>query len=220
MDLLKLKDDEYARFQSRIIPGVAPESILGIRTPALRNIAKDISGTPEAEAFLKELPHEFFEQDQIHAFLIARMKDPAAALAEIERFLPFVDNWATCDQMNPKCLAKDKKLLMRYIKKWIRSKHPYSVRFGIKMLMDYFLKEDFDPSYPGTVAGIKSDHYYVKMMQAWYFATAAAFRPETIDQIFELEPDIRKKAIQKALESYRVSDENKEILRKWRREHE
>ena len=216
MDLLKLKDDEYARFQSRIIPGVAPESILGIRTPALRNIAKDISGTPEAEAFLKELPHEFFEQDQIHAFLIARMKDPAAALAEIERFLPFVDNWATCDQMNPKCLAKDKKLLMRYIKKWIRSKHPYSVRFGIKMLMDHFLEEAFDPIYLEWVAALRSEEYYINMMSAWYFATALAKQYQSALPYFtkrKLPPIVLKKAVQKALESFRISEEAKTLLR-------
>ena len=142
MDLFKLRDEKYAAIQSRIIPDRDPGTILGIRTPVLRNIAKDISGTAEAEIFMKELPHEFFEQDQIHAFLIARMKDPAGALEEIDRFLPFVDNWATTDQMNPRCLAKDKKLLMRYIRKWIKSKHPFTVRFGIKMLMDHFLKED------------------------------------------------------------------------------
>lgn len=218
MDLFKLRDEKYAAFQSRIIPDRDPGTILGIRTPVLRNIAKDISGTAEAEIFMKELPHEFFEQDQIHAFLIARMKDPAGALEEIDRFLPFVDNWATTDQMNPRCLAKDKKLLMRYIRKWIKSKHPFTVRFGIKMLMDHFLKEDFDPSYLDTVAGIRSDHYYVKMMKAWYFATVAAFRPENMDYILRLEPDVRKKAIQKALESYRVSDENKELLMEWRKQ--
>lgn len=217
MDLLKLKDEQYAIFQRKIVTTVAPEKILGIRTPDLRQIAKELSGTAEGEAFLKELPHDFFEQDQIHAFLIARMKDPAEVLREIEIFLPFVDNWATCDQMNPKCLAKDKKLLLRYIKRWIRSKHPYTVRFGIKMLMDHFLGEDYDPAYPETVAGISFDHYYVKMMQAWYFATLAAKRPEDIGYIKELGPEIRKKAIQKAIESYRVSDEDKALLREWRK---
>jgi len=217
MELSELKDEQYALFQRKLIPSVAPERILGIRTPDLRQAAKEMAGTAEAEDFLKELPHGFFEQDQIHAFLIARMKDPAEALREIEIFLPFVDNWATCDQMNPKCLAKDKKLLISYIKKWIRSKHPYTVRFGIKMLMDHFLTEDYDPAFPGIVAGISFDHYYVKMMQAWYFATLAAKRPEDIGYIRELEPEIRKKAIQKAIESYRVSDEDKAILRKWRK---
>lgn len=220
MDLIKLRDEKFARFQSRILPDLDPETILGIRTPELRKIARELSGTSEGEAFMKELPHGFFEQNQIHAFLIALIKKPQDALDEIDRFLPYVDNWATTDQMNPKCLAKDKKLLMRYIRKWIKSKNPFTVRFGIKMLMDHFLKDDLDPSYPETVAGIKSDHYYVKMMQAWYFATLAAVRPEMIDLIFDLEPDIRKKAIQKALESYRVSDEDKELLKKWRRDNE
>ena len=215
-ELFSLRDEEYAVFQARIVPTVDPGRVIGVRTPQLRKLAKELAGKEETEAFLKQLPHEYFEEDQLHAFIISGMKKYPECLRELEAFLPFIDNWATCDQLSPKVFAKHKAELLGPVGEWIASGETYKVRFGIKMLMEHFLDEDFDPSYPETVARIRSDEYYVRMMAAWYFATALAKQYDTAVTFLEdrrLDEWTHNKTIQKAIESYRISPEKKEYLR-------
>ena len=211
-ELFKLQDDGgYCELQVRTIPNIDPDSIIGVRTPALRTLAKSCS-----LECVSTLPHKYFEEDQIHAFVIASIKNYDKCIEELESFLPYVNNWATCDQMNPKVFAKHKKELLKNIKKWIKTKHTYKVRFAIKMLMDHFLDDDFDDKYPEMVASVKSDEYYVKMMVAWYFATALAKRYDSVIPYMEehkLDPVVHKMTVRKACDSYRVSDEHKKYLR-------
>ncbi len=214
--LYELQDLKYRDMQIRIIPSTDPESIIGVRTPALRTIAKEILRSGEYEEFLKELPHRYFEENQLQAFIISGMKDPQVCMQELERFLPYVDNWATCDQMSPGIFRKHKELLFEHVRKWIRSDRPYTVRFGVGMLMQHFLDEDYDPRYPEMAAGIRSDEYYVNMMIAWYFATALAKQYDSILPYIEqkqLDPWTHNKAIQKSIESYRITDEQKAYLK-------
>ena len=215
--LFSMADEKYRDFQSKLMPTVPKEKIIGIRTPILRKFAKDFSKTPEAEIFLKNLPHEYYEENNLHAFLLEFIDDYRKAAERVTEFLPFVDNWATCDSMSPKIFKKHKKELLEDIEKWISSKDVYSVRFGIKMLMEHFLGEDFSTEYPGRVAKIESEEYYIRMMQAWYFATALAKQYEAVLPFIEnrrLEKWTHNKAIQKAIESYRITDEQKAYLRK------
>ena len=214
--LYELQDLKYRDMQIRIIPSTDPESIIGVRTPALRTIAKEILRSGEYEEFLKELPHRYFEENQLQAFIISGIKDPEVCMQELERFLPYVDNWATCDQMSPGIFRKHKALLLEHVRKWIRSDKPYTVRFGVGMLMQHFLDEDYDPQYPEMIAGIRSDEYYVNMMIAWYFATALAKQYDSILPYIEqkrLDPWTHNKAIQKSIESYRITDEQKAYLK-------
>jgi 3-methyladenine DNA glycosylase AlkD len=166
--------------------------------------------------FLNELPHAFFDENQLHAFIISGMKDYEGCLKEVERFLTYVDNWATCDQLSPKVFRKYKNELLEPIHRWIESGRTYTIRFGVGMLMEHFLDEEFDPEYPEMVAGIRSDEYYVNMMIAWYFATALAKQYEAVLPYIEehrLDTWTHNKTIQKAIESYRISPERKEYLR-------
>lgn len=210
--LLKAHQDlKYREMQLRLIPNIAPERILGVRTPALRAMAKALP-----DGFLDALPHFYFEENQLHAFAIERIRDFGECLARVNAFLPFVDNWATCDQMTPKAFARESERLLESIPVWLSSAHPYTARFAMRMLMNFFLKDRFEEKYLEWVAEANREHYYVKMMVAWYFATALAFQFEfTLPWIQEmrLEPWTRRKAIQKALESYRISDAQKSILR-------
>ena len=214
--LFDLADKKYRDFQSPLIPTVARGTFIGVRTPDLRRLAKTFSDRSDVKNFLDDLPHAYFEENQLHAFLISRVKDFDLCVGEVERFLPYVDNWATSDQMNPAVFGKHKERLLPYIRKWLDSKEVYAVRFAVKMLMDHFLDEAFDPVYLAWVAAIRSDEYYINMMAAWYFATALAKRyDEAYPYLAEdkLSPFVRKRAIQKALESFRVTEEHKAALR-------
>ena len=214
--LFSLRDEKFAAFQARLIPNVAPERIIGVRTPALRKLAKTLRGSGEAEEFLKALPHDFFEENKLHAFLLCEMKDFDACVQAVEDFLPYVDNWATCDQMSPGVFRKNKQALLPYIRCWIASERCYPRRFGTGMLMSHFLDEDFREEYLRLVSDKRSEEYYVNMMIAWYFATALAKQYEAALPYLEnrrLDPWVHNKTIQKAVESFRVSDEHKACLR-------
>lgn len=215
-ELFRLQDTAYREFQYKLIPTVDPVSVIGVRTPELRALAKRLIKTGEAEGFLRELPHAYFDENQLHAFIISEMKDFTECLAQTERFLPYVDNWATCDQMSPKIFKKHRPELLEPIRKWIGSGHTYTVRFAVGMLMEHYLDGDFDPAYPELAASVRSEEYYVRMMAAWYFATALAKQYDAVIPYFEqrrLEPWTHNKAIQKAVESRRISPERKEYLR-------
>ena len=211
--------EKYRDFQSKLVPNIPKETILGVRTPDMRRIAKEIRGTKEAEAFLAELPHRYYEENLVHFFLIAMIRDFDACAGAVETFLPYVDCWPVCDQSTPKVFARNHEKLLPLIQKWIGSEHVYTARFGIRMLMNEFLGEDFKPEYLDWVAGVKGEDYYIRMMVAWYFATALAKRyDESVVYIEQhrLEPWTHRKAIQKAVESFRVSDEHKDYLKKLR----
>jgi 3-methyladenine DNA glycosylase AlkD len=215
-ELYNLQDEEYRDFQSKLIPDVDVSYFVGVRTPDLRKLAKLASKREDIDEFLSDLPHELFDENQLHAFIISEIKDFDSCLAHVEGFLPYVNNWATCDQMTPKVFKKNKEQLLSYISKWIDSGKTYSIRFGIKMLMDHFLGEDFDNTYAEKVASVKSEEYYVNMMIAWYFATALAKNYESTLPFIEnhkLEKWTHNKAIQKSIESYRITPEQKEYLR-------
>ena len=219
-ELLKLQDTGYRDMQVTIIPTVDPGSIIGVRTPALRQLAKELSKRDDIALFLNDLPHKFFEENQLHAFILSGMKDAEECIRLVDQFLPYVDNWATCDQMSPKIFRKNKSLLLEYVEKWMKSGHTYVKRFAVGMLMEHFLDEDFKPSYLAKVSKIRSDEYYVNMMTAWYFATALAKQYEVALPYIEgqkLDRWTHNKAIQKAVESYRITPEQKEYLKTLRR---
>ena len=210
------QDLKYRDFQAKLIPGMEPEKMIGVRTPDLRKIAKQMAKREDIGEFLENLPHEFFDENQVHAFVISELKDYGRCVQGVERFLPFVDNWATCDQMSPKVFKKHRPELLDSIKEWIRSEHTYTVRFAVGMLMQHYLDEDFDPAYPEMVAEVQSEEYYIRMMIAWYFATALAKQYEAVLPYIEerrLEPWTHNKTIQKAIESYRITPEQKEYLK-------
>ena len=215
-ELLSLQDPDYRDFQVKLIPTADREAVIGIRTPALRKYAKQLVKRDDISEFLNDLPHLYFDENQLHAFIISEMKDYDACMEEVNRFLPFVDNWATCDQMSPKIFRKHHQELTENIKSWIGSEKTYTIRFGTGMLMEHFLDEDFDAAYPEMVAGIRSEEYYVNMMTAWYFATALAKQYEAVLPFIEnrrLDTWTHNKTIQKAVESYRITPEQKEYLK-------
>ncbi len=217
--LIKVKDDAYRAFQAKLVPNVSPETILGVRTPEMRKIAREIFVSPDREAFLSDLPHRYYEENLIHFFVISMIRDFDACVRAVETFLPYVDCWPVSDQATPKAFAKNHEKLLPYIRRWIASEHVYTARFGIRMLMNEFLGEDFREEYPELVANKKGEDYYLKMMAAWYFATALAKRYDETVSYFEdrrLDEWVHRKAIQKAVESYRVSDEHKEYLKSLR----
>ena len=219
-ELVSLQDEGYRDMQITIIPTVDPDSIIGVRTPALRSFAKELSKREDIDTFLNDLPHKYFEENQLHAFILSGMKDAAKAIELVDKFLPFVDNWATCDQMSPKVFKKHKDLLLEYTDKWIKSDLTYVKRFGIGMLMEHFLDEDFKTSYLTKVSKIRSDEYYVNMMIAWYFATALAKQYDaTLPYIEKQKLDIwtHNKSIQKAVESFRITPEQKDYLKTLKR---
>ena len=214
--LFEEQDTAYRDFQAKLMPVKDPENMVGVRTPALRKIAKEYAKDPGIAAFLDELPHRYFDEDQLHAFIISEIKDFDTCMARTEQFLPYIDNWATCDQLSPKTFKKHRPELLDHIRDWICSDKTYTVRFGIGMLMQHFLDEDFDPEYPEIVAGVRSEEYYVNMMRAWYFATALAKQYEKILPFLEeerLDLWTHNKTIQKAVESFRITPEQKEYLR-------
>ena len=216
--LFNCRDVECAKFNSKLMPTVSADTVLGVRTPKLRELAKWVVRNGYADQFLSELPHKYFEENNLHAFILEGIKDYDECLRQVNIFLPYVDNWATCDQMSPKVFKGPR--LIDSIKEWISSEHIYTVRFGIGMLMKHFLGSDFKPEYLDWVAEIKSDEYYIKMMVAWYFATALAKQYEAaipyLDQ-GKLEKWTLVKTIQKAMESYRVSAEHKAHLNSLRK---
>lgn len=214
--LFALQDTEYRDFQCRLIPNVDPNTVIGVRTPELRKFAKDFAKEPEAAEFLRILPHRYFEENNLHGFLIERMKDYDRVIAALDAFLPFVDNWATCDQLRPGVFAKRPPQLREQIQIWMASGHTYTVRFGIEMLMCLYLDDAFLQEYLDWIAAIRSDEYYVNMMTAWFFATALAKQYDAALPYIEerrLAPWTHNKAIQKAVESYRIADAQKAYLR-------
>jgi len=212
--LYALQDTVYRDFNSGLVPNLPRDSFIGVRTPQLRKLAKDMIKSGAATDFIMQLPHRYFEENQLHAFILSYMRDFDFVIREIGRFLPYVDNWATCDQLSPVVFKSNKNELLNYVYKWIKSEHNYTVRFGVKVLMQYWLDDDFDEKYAGSVANIQSDDYYVNMMRAWYFATGLAKQYNRIlPYLQKLDDWTRKRAIQKALESFRVSDEHKQELR-------
>lgn len=214
--LFSLQDKKFRDFQVKLLPTVTPDRIIGVRTPALRQLARNMAGTAGADAFLAQLPHRYFEENQLHAFILSASKDYEACIAQLDKFLPYVDNWATCDQMSPKVFKKHRQELVGQLKIWLASPAVYAQRFAIGMLMTHFLDDDFDSSYLKLVAAVRSEEYYVKMMIAWYFATALAKQYTAALPFIEakcLEPWTHNKAIQKARESLRVTDAHKAYLR-------
>jgi len=218
--LLSLRDEAYRTFQEKLLPTVPRERILGVRTPVLRRLAKEMAGTPQAASFLKKLPHRYWEENNLHAFLIERERDFDCCIKKLEAFLPYVNNWATCDGMNPKVLKKEPEKLLLYIQKWITSKETYIVRYAINLLMSYYLDEHFQLEYLKMVCNVQSDEYYINMMRAWYFATALAKQYEATLPYLQnhlLDEWTHNKTIQKAVESYRISNEQKTYFRTLRR---
>ena len=214
--LFQMRDEKYAAMQVKILPTVEKNRIIGVRTPELRAFAKALFRDAETESFLKDLPHRYFDENQLHAFVISQEKDFDKCIAETEAFLPFIDNWATCDQLSPKAFKNKPQKLLPYIQKWIRSEHVYTVRFAIGMLMQHFLDGNYSPEYPEMVAGVRSEEYYVNMMRAWYFATALAKQYDSVIPYLEgnkLDTWTHNKTIQKSIESYRITEEQKEHLR-------
>lgn len=215
-NLFSLQDEKYRQFQAKLMPTIDPEKMIGVRTPELRRYAKQLIKSGEASDFIKQLPHDYFDENQLHAFIISDIKEYDRCISEVKRFLPYVDNWATCDQLSPKVFKKHKKELLAEIKMWIKSKETYTIRFGIGMLMQHFLDEDFKPEYPKMVVDVKPDEYYVNMMRAWYFATALAKQYEQVLPYIEnkvLDKWTHNKAIQKSVESYRISPKQKAYLK-------
>ncbi len=220
-ELFEMQDQAYREFHSKLIPNIDPEKIIGVRTPQLRSYAKQFARREEAAVFLQQLPHEYYEENNLHAFLIEQIKDYDTCVAEWNRFLPYVDNWATCDMPSPKVFKKHLPELIPQIRQWMDSEETYTVRFGIGMLMRFYLEpETFSPEYPGWVAEVRSDEYYVNMMVAWYFATALAKQWEAVIPYIEerrLTQWCHNKSIQKAVESNRITPEQKDYLRGLRR---
>lgn len=217
--LIREKDEEYKEFQAKLVPNISPDTMIGVRTPQMRKIAKEVFNSENKDEFLKDLPHRYYEENLVHFFVIAMIKDFDECVRAVEEFLPYIDCWPVSDQATPKAFTRNHEKLLPYIRKWIKSDHIYTARFGIRMLMSEFLGEDFKPDYLEWVATVKGEDYYIKMMVAWYFATALAKRyDESVKYIEERKLDewVHKKAIQKALESYRVTDEHKEYLKSLR----
>jgi len=217
--LLSNKDEKYKDFQSKLVPNIDKETIIGVRTPQMREIAKKVFGTQEADTFIQVLPHQYYEENLIHFFIISKIKDFDECVKEVEKFLPYINCWPVCDQATPMVFKKNHAKLLPLIKKWIKSDHVYTARFGIRMLMNEFLNEDFKEEYLEIVSSKKGNDYYLKMMIAWFFATALAKQYDaTIKYIEErrLDPWIHQKTIQKAIESYRVSDEHKEYIKNFK----
>ena len=217
--LFVLQDEEYRDFHSKLMPNIPKEDVIGIRVPVLRKFAKEFAKSDEKEKFLKELPHRYYEENNLHMMLLVEMKDYDGCMQEMEQFLPYINNWATCDFPAPKCFEKHKKDVLEYIKIWIKSSQTYTVRYAIGMLMRLFLEDDFSAEYPQMVAEVSSEEYYINMMIAWYFATALAKQWDAVIPYIEqrkLSPWVHRKTIQKAVESYRITPGQKEYLKSFR----
>lgn len=214
--LFQLQDKGYRDFQSKLIPTIPVETIIGVRIPAIRKLAKEYGKDPESVEFLKQLPHTYYDENILHALLVAEIKDYEVCVKEVERFLPYVDNWAVCDIFSPKVFRKNRDRLIDKIKEWAASEHPYTCRFGMGMLMTHFLDEDFRVKYLEIPATVHSEEYYVNMMIAWFYATALAKQWDAAVGYIEkkcLDPWTHNMTIQKARESYRITREQKEYLK-------
>ena len=215
-ELLAVKDEAYRALQTKLVPNVPPETIVGVRTPDLRRIAKDVFARADRDAFLSDLPHRYYEENLIHFFVLAEIKDFDACVRGVEAFLPYVDCWPVSDQATPKSFRKNREKLLPYVRKWIASERVYTARFGLRMLMNEYLDADFRPEHLELAASKTGEDYYLKMMVAWFFATALAKQYDAALPYLEnhrLPEWTHKKAIQKALESFRVPDEHKAYLR-------
>ena len=214
--LLKAKDDNYKEFQSKLVPNISKDSILGVRTPEMREIAKEVFNSSFKDEFLNDIPHKYYEENIIHMFVVSLIKDFDECIKELDKFLKYVDCWPVSDQASPKCFKKNHDKLLPVVKRWILSSHIYTSRFGMRILMNEYLDKDFKEEYLELVSNVKGDDYYLKMMQAWYFATALAKQYDSTIKYIEnhkLDDWVHKKSIQKAIESFRVSDEHKEYLK-------
>ena len=214
--LLALQDQTYGDFQSKLLPGISRDRVIGIRMPAMRKLAKEFAKEEEADRFLRQLPHTHYDENVLHALLLMEIKNYEECMKAMEAFLPYIDNWAVCDCLSPKVFQKHKKELLEKIRIWIASGHSYTCRFGMGMLMRWFLDEDFKPEYLRLPASVRSDEYYVNMMTAWFFATALAKQWDATIPYFEkphLDRWTHNKAIQKARESYRITPQQKEYLK-------
>lgn len=217
--LFELQDLKYRDFHSRLMPGVDKDKIIGIRTPVLKKFAKEYMKEPGWKQFLRELPHKYYEEDNLHMILIGSIKDYDTCMAELKNMLPYIDNWATCDFPTPRIFEDHKEDVLKEIDSSLASNHTYTVRYGIGLLMRLFLDDDFRPEYPEKVAAVHSDEYYINMMIAWYFATALAKQWEAVVPYIEehrLDDWVHRKTIQKAVESYRITDEQKAYLKTFR----
>ena len=215
-DLFTMQDLKYRDFHAKLMPTVEKESVIGVRVPVLRTYAKKFGKTEEAKQFLKILPHQYYEENNLHGLLIEQIKDYELCIEELERFLPHIDNWATCDLLAVRTVKNHLNSYIKKIDRWLESEHIYTIRFGINMLMRYYLEEEFKLEYPGKVAAIRSEEYYVNMMRAWYFATALAKQPDAaLPWLTEKRLDLwtHNKAIQKAVESRRIPPGMKQLLR-------
>ena len=215
-ELFRMRDQDYALMQAKIIPTVAADRIIGVRTPALRAFAKRLYKDRESDEFLSCVPHRYFDEDQLHAFMISLEKDFDSCIEKVDAFLPFIDNWATCDQLSPGVFKTAPEKLLPSIHTWIQSDQTYTVRFAIGMLMQHFLDERFDTKYADMIAEVRSEEYYIRMMIAWYFATALAKQFDLVLPYLEdrrLDDWTHNKAIQKSVESYRITDEQKTYLK-------
>lgn len=219
-ELFKLSDEKNADFQRKLTPGIAPETFLGVRVPAARNLARQVEKSEECALFLKTLPHTYYDENILHACLISRIKPYEKCLQAIEDFLPYVDNWAVCDILSPKIFGKHKDQLIGKIHEWARSPETYTCRFGIEMLMTFYLDDDFKAEYLEIPAAADSEEYYVKMMVAWYFATALAKQWDATISYLEqnrLPVWTHNKTIQKARESFRITPDQKAYLKTLKR---
>jgi 3-methyladenine DNA glycosylase AlkD len=215
-ELLSLQDKKYRDFQISLIPTIDPETVVGVRTPDLRKMAKELSKRDDISYFMGDLPHELFEENQLHAFILSGMRDYDECIEKLQAFLPYIDNWATCDQLSPKVFKKHKEELLSHIKEWLKSDETYTLRFAIGMLMEHYLDDEFDMAYPEMVAAVESEEYYVNMMRAWYFATALAKQYDAVLPFIEskrLDDWTHNKTIQKSVESYRITPEQKQYLK-------
>ncbi len=215
-ELISMADAQYRRFQTALMPTVDPQKVIGIRMPNLRTFAKQIQKVSVDPTFFEKLPHRYYEEDNLHGIFISDMENYSDTVKALDRFLPFVDNWATCDLIAPKAFRKRPEPLLAKVNEWISSEHTYTVRFAIGVLMRYYLDDGFSPEYMNIVSRIKSEEYYVNMMIAWYFATALAKQYSSAIKLIEnrmLSPWVHNKTIQKAIESYRITPEQKKYLR-------
>ena len=219
--LFSMQDKKYAAFQAKLTPNLTLEDFIGVRTPDLKKFAKQLYKEGDYQEFLNDLPHKYFDENQLHAFIIAEIKDYDTCIKEVNNFLPYVNNWATCDQLSPKSFKKNKDNLLKEIKVWIKSKETYTVRFAIGNLMRHYLEEDYDVKYPEMVSKVKSDEYYINMMIAWYFATALAKQYDSVlPYVTDNKLDVwtHNKTIQKAVESDRITPQQKDYLKSFKRQ--
>ena len=218
--LFALQDLQYRDFQAKLMPTVDKNTIIGVRTPELRKLAKEFAKREDIGAFLDALPHGYYDENNLHGFILCEEKDFDRVIARLDAFLPYIDNWATCDLLSPKVFKKNKAELLPHIRRWLASSKVYTIRFGIEMLLSHYLDEDFAPEYLNWVAVLRSEEYYINMMIAWYFATALDKQYEAALPILlerRLAPWTHNKTIQKAIESYRITDEQKAYLRSLKR---